>query len=255
MADLQKYYNYLAATSGAENGEVSETVSPSDDEQQFWSYYARHVQALVLAAEKLGKPLWEGRHVSKFPAEYAIRAITEMRKCLRGTPWLRNRALNREANRFQKHEGWRGEIPALANCFENALRAMAAEQTKGSAGSPQRKLGQTRIPERHYVNKAVLELTARAISRGQFDLVYELLQPGSGNKASRGRALVAAYVERLAQRDGVRLSSAKINEQIRERAKAPPTHINAWALHADKSLRKKRPPKRRLIGPAIARCD
>jgi hypothetical protein len=219
----------------------------SAEDRRFWSFYAQHMLKLVERAEKNGVPLWKSAKAPREAAEYATRAVTEIRKCLDAkSPYFRRRALQRAATRFHKCRGWRGEIPDLAKSFGNALHALAADQVPGKAGNPARTIGSSGIPERRYVNRAVDELTVLAISKSRPDWVAELLKPGSKNKASQGRKLVFRYALKLTKKDGETLSEKRLREQIRERAKAAPVHINSLALYARKLARKKQR-KRRLI--------
>jgi hypothetical protein len=215
----------------------------SAEDHRFWSFYAQHMLKLVERAEKNGMPLWKSAKAPRDVAKYAMRAVNEIRKGLDAkTPYLRRRALKRAAGRFHKCQGWRGKIPKLAQDFGNALHALAADQAPGKAG---RTPGSSGIPERRYVNKAVDELTALAISQSRPDWVAELFKPGSANKASRGRKLVFNYAQKLAKKDGETLSEKKLREQIRERAKAGPTQINFLGVYWRKFARETAKPTSR----------
>ena len=214
---------------------------PAEDQHENWLRYGHTVLAMGAAAKKAALPLWKVFRVPEPAGRYGARAAEEIERCMSGAPSQRRRALAREATRFAQCQGWRADIPALAESLAHALRALATHQVAGKAGSPQRALSATRIPERAYVNRAVDELVALALSQGRPDWAVELLSPGAANAPSRGRALVAHHAVRLAQRDGVQLDAARITAQIRERAKGPIRGVN-WL--ADLAGKRRRKPKR-----------
>ncbi len=174
---------------------------------------------------------------------YKERAISELSKLLDRltgkTPYLRRRALKRAANAFHEGRAWRGQVPKLAAIFADGFLTLAAEQVSGKAGSPKRASEASQIPERRYVNRAVDELTRLALSQQRPDWAFELLKPGYKNKASQGRRLLFNYAMKLAKADSVPLDPQKLRVQIRERAKAAPTHINFLAR--GRKRRKSRP--------------
>jgi hypothetical protein len=206
----------------------------SAEDQRFWSLYAHYGLELLKRANKDRVALRKVAQVPSAIEEYVTCAVREMRKCLYGkTPYLRRRALNSAAKRFNRRQGWRGDIPNLAKNYENALRALAAEQVPGTAGNPTRTLGSSRIRERGYVNRAYHDLIHLALSQHRGDWLAELFTPARlGEKASPGRKLIFRYAIKLAQNDGVTLCPTTLREQIRERAK--PARANFLALYARK---------------------
>jgi hypothetical protein len=186
-------------------------------DQQIQLFFVLHVQRLF-APEHRGAPIQAREPV----VEYMRRFDSKVRRCMAGQPSNRKRDLGRAAAHFRKRKGWRAGFPTLADACADALAALATEVRPGRAGNPHRRLGQTTILERLYVNRAFVELTDLALSHLRLDWARKLSEKSNNGRHSRGRALVLERAIKLGEADGVELSRRKVSEQIREYVKTAP---------------------------------
>ena len=207
-------------------------------------FLIRHLKTLF-EATRPGLPILAPPRVIK----YARRFYAEVRRCEAiQSPSRRKHRLNNEAVRFRNRAGWRAEFRELADAYARALTALSNAQERGYVGNPRRRLGETTIPERRYVNRAIAELDALASRLARLDWMQELRKKGEANRPSRGRALVKRYAIQLAEADSVILNEREVSKQIREYVKtAPPPPVNALIVQEP---RRRSPPQRRPIKAA-----
>jgi hypothetical protein len=212
---------------------VSKAPLPPADDVRFWgNVYWRHVQSAVERAERGGAPLVTGRG-GKGVVEFGRRSVREIQWRMQAqrtnygkggpTPWLRRRALAREARLFEKRVGWRRGCLDLADNFAKVCHALAAvEPVDFRRGRRQGKASR-------YLLMAMVDLAP--LHDDKF-----LFARSGANKLSPGRALICNRAASLARHDGVSLNTKKLAKEFsvlvarRNSAAKQPTPTNVLAL-------------------------
>lgn len=211
---------------------------------RYWDHVSEIAKSELYQSED-----WRALGLHKRVADYLRRAVEETQSAIdnslqTGSPYYQRRPLIAAAKRFAALRAWRAEFPRLANSFAQILSAHVGRLPRGSAGAPSRFNGQSKHAERRYVNRAFDLLVHRLKTAERIDLLYRLLEPGTANQRSHGRNAIATVAKHLARRDGVTLDGKRLSACIRDRAKAPAEHINAWAPFVRKLATKNPRPRR-----------